>query len=375
MITKPHYRIALVIWAGILMSPVSLASDTPGVTQADARSGVEESVFVPPDDGYDWLQLTSGEWLKGKLTGLFDDKVEFDSEILDDLVIDIEDVRGFYSSREFGVSLRGKEMISGKIRVEEQQVFLITEKEELIVSGGELIAITESVQRERDRWSGNLILGINLRQGNTELTEYNMTAGVERRTPQSRAFIDYLGNFNETEDERIANNHRVNLVFDRFSGSRLFWRPVIGQYLKDPFQNIKHQVTLETGIGYELVNTRKTDWGIYSGAGGNHVRRVSVEPEQEKNSTSPAWTIGTHFDTELTSWVDYLFTFHATFLDDESGEYQHHLVSTLSTDLVGDIDFDISFIWDRTQNPPPRADGTPVEKDDFRLMTGIGFDF
>ena len=357
------------------MSPVSLANDTPGVTQADARSGGEESVFVPPDDGYDWLQLTSGEWLKGKLTGLFDDKVEFDSEILDDLVIDIEDVRGFYSSREFGVSLRGKEMITGRVRVDEQQVILITEKEELIVSGEDLIAITESVQRERDRWSGNLILGVNLRQGNTELTEYNMTAGLERRTPQSRAFIDYMGNFNESEDERIANNHRVNLAFDRFSGSRLFWRPVIGKYLKDPFQNIQHQVTIETGIGYELINTRKTDWHIYSGAGVNHVQRVSVEPEIEKNSTSPAWTIGTHLETELTTWVDYLFSFHATFLDEESGDYQHHLVSTLSTDLVGDIDFDISFIWDRTQNPPPQADGIPVEKDDFRLMTGIGFDF
>ena len=80
-------------------------------------------------------------------------------------------------------------------------------------------------------------------------------------------------------------------------------------------------------------------------------------------------------ETELTTWIDYLFSFHATFLDEESGDYQHHLVSTLSTDLVGDIDFDISLIWDRTQNPPPQADGIPVEKDDFSLMTGIGFDF
>ena len=43
--------------------------------------------FVPPDDGYDWIQLTSGEWLKGELVGLFDEEVDFDSEILDDLTL------------------------------------------------------------------------------------------------------------------------------------------------------------------------------------------------------------------------------------------------------------------------------------------------
>ena len=35
-----------------------------------------------PDDKFDWVQLTSGEWLKGELKFLYDYQVEFDSEKL-----------------------------------------------------------------------------------------------------------------------------------------------------------------------------------------------------------------------------------------------------------------------------------------------------
>jgi hypothetical protein len=64
-----------------------------------------------------------------------------------------------------------------------------------------------------------------------------------------------------------------------------------------------------------------------------------------------------------------------TFLDEASGERQHHLLTTLSTDLIGDIDFDVSFIWDRTEKPQPAADGTIPKPDDFRMNVAIGFDF
>jgi hypothetical protein len=35
----------------------------------------------------------------------------------------------------------------------------------------------------------------------------------------------------------------------------------------------------------------------------------------------------------------------------------------------------VSLVWDRTEKPPPNADGETPEKDDFRLLIGIGFEF
>lgn len=361
--SKEKLLICLVtVWLGVFML-------------APASAKVDISEFVPPEDDYDWIQLTSNEWLKGELIGFLDDEIKFDSDVLGELEIDWDDIKNIYSSRRYGISIRGHEELLGEISLDRQQLVILTAGREIRVPREELLAVTASAAREIDRWSGDLNLGVNVRQGNTEFVEYNTIAGAQRRTPRSRTLLDYVGNFNETTGEEVANNHRVNGTFDRFSGSRLFWRPLIGQYFRDRFQNIEHQGTLETGLGYDLIDTSKTDLLVYGGAGANFVRRRSVEFGQPKESTSPALSLGTAFETELTSWMDYILSFQMTFLDEESGTYQHHLLTTLSTDLIGGIDLDISFIWDRTENPPPGEEGITPERDDFRLAVGVGFDF
>lgn len=341
-----------------------------------AHSAAQDEVgFVPPNDGYDWLKLVSGEWLRGELIGGFHDTVEFDSDILEELVIDAEDIDEFYSARLFGVSIRDRGIVVGRVHVQGETIAVTTGEQTVEFPREDIVTITASAKRERDRWTGDISLGFNARQGNTEFVEYNMQASVERRTAQSRTFIDYLGNFNETEGVQVANNHRVNVTADRFSGSRLFWRPVVAQYFRDPFQNIEHQGTFVTGLGYDAIDTPRTEWDFYVAAGVNYVRRVSVEADQPNSSTSPSLTIGTAFDTELTTWMDYEFSFNATFLDEASGTYQHHLVTTLSSDLAGNFDIDITFVWDRTEDPPRLEDGTVPEQDDFRLIVALAYDF
>ena len=331
--------------------------------------------FRPPADGHDWIQLTSGEWLKGELIGLFNEELEFDSEVLEDLTIDWEDVAQIVSAREYGINLDGKDPITGTLRFDADRIIVSTATAEQEIDREELIGISLFAEREIDRWEANVSLGLNARQGNTDFIEQNAVASLERRTPISRATIDYIGSFNETEGERVADNHRVTGVLDRFNRSRLFWRPINIQYYRDEFQNIKHQGTLATGLGYQLRDTKKTDWLVYASAGVNYLERMSVEAGQPESARSPSLTLGTDFETDLTSWIGYLFSYRVTFLDEDSGERQHHLITTVSTDLIRDIDFDVSLIWDRTETPQPAFDGTIPERDDFRLAVGIGFEF
>jgi hypothetical protein len=346
-----------------------------GWSLAVAQPNDSGTEFEPPPDDYDWVQLTSGEWLKGEFISLIDDEIEFESDILDTVVLDLDDVRRLRTRRTYGISLQGTDPFTGAVLIEEQRVIILAAGDRREYSRDRLIAITRTADRERERWTGDIGLGINIRRGNADVIEYNMLAGVERRTPRSRTTFDYLGNFNETDGEEIANNHRLNGNIDLFTDSRFFWRPFIGQYYRDKFQNIRHQGTFETGAGYELADTPRTDWEISGGLGLNYVRFDSVEPGEDSTNSSPALSFATDFETEVTAWLDYLLQFHMTFLNKESGTYQHHLLTTLSTDLIGDLDIDISFVWDRTQNPQKRADGTTPEKDDYRFIFGLSYDF
>jgi hypothetical protein len=59
----------------------------------------------------------------------------------------------------------------------------------------------------------------------------------------------------------------------------------------------------------------------------------------------------------------------------EAGKYSHHFITGLSFEAVGPLDFNVSFVWDRVQQPRPNSSGVTPKKDDYRLILGLGFDF
>ncbi len=147
------------------------------------------------------------------------------------------------------------------------------------------------------------------------------------------------------------------------------------QYFQDWFQNIRHQATADTGIGYQLIDSSRIEWDIQGGGGANYLRKASVADAESDDEVPPVGTLGSDLTVELTSWLDYELLVNMTFLSEESGLYQHHIVSTLSTDLIADIDMDVSFIWERTEKPQQITDDTTPEQGDLCLLISVGFEF
>ena len=88
---------------------------------------------------------------------------------------------------------------------------------------------------------------------------------LKRRTPKNRIIIDYLGNFTETDDTTIADNQRASASWNWFMSDRFYLTPLVGEYYRDPFQNIDSRWTLGVGLGYQLVDTSKVEWKIDAG--------------------------------------------------------------------------------------------------------------
>ena len=53
----------------------------------------------------------------------------------------------------------------------------------------------------------------------------------------------------------------------------------------------------------------------------------------------------------------------------------HHLESRLSVDIWGALDFDVTFNWDRIENPVADENGVRPQSDDLRISVGFGIDF
>ena len=150
---------------------------------------------------------------------------------------------------------------------------------------------------------------------------------------------------------------------------------LFGEYFRDRFQNIADRITVGSGFGYHIIKTPKTEWDFTAGLAYQYLEYDSVAPGEKTDNSTPALVVGTEYELELNKAIDFDLNYNFQIVDEASGTYTHHLITTLSTELTSALDFDVSLIWDRIQDPTPNADGTVPDKDDYGLLIGIGFDF
>ena len=329
----------------------------------------------PTVTDFDWVQLVSGEWLKGKIEGLFKDSLEFDSDKLDLLSIDWEDVKYIESHIPGSINIEDHGTVYGYFVVNGNKVIVTHGDDVMEFERSQLVSFISGGEQELDFWSAKVTFSLAVRSGNTDQVDYNTKANVERQTSLSRFIADYIGTITNTQDVETTNNHRVTLSSDRFKSRNFFLRPVFAEYFTDRFSNIDSRVTVGSGFGYTIIDTKRTNWNVAGGPAYQETRFISVLPGENDKETTIALVISTDYDIELTKDLDFIFNYSTTWGNEASGGYTHHLVTTFESEIIGSFDLDVSLIWDRISNPTVAEDGTVPLKDDYRLTVGIGYDF
>ncbi|MEZ5277942.1 MAG: DUF481 domain-containing protein [Opitutaceae bacterium] len=340
-----------------------IAGDNPSVN----------SEWTPPSDGYDWIQLSSDEWLKGEIIGLYNKTLEFDSKKLKVLSLDWKDIKQIRTKRYHQVNVDKEEPAIGTLSLTGSKL-TVRGREEVVVDRDLVVSIAAGEPKEINYWKAKVSLGLNIREGNASQVDYNTKWSIQRRTAKTRLALDYLGTINRSDTIDTANNHRVTSYFDYFYSRRFFVRPVNLEYFRDTFQNINSRYTLGAQLGYNLIDNKKTEWNITGGPGYQIINYLSVEPGAESTRKTFTGTVSSKYDTELTSWVDLISELQLTIGDKDSGGLNTHFITTFETELTSKLDLDISFIWDRVQNPVAGDNGVVPQQDDFRMTIGLGLD-
>ena len=346
--------------------------------------------FSPPiDTEFDWIQLTSGEWLKGDLKVLYDFEVEFDSDEMNLQTFDFDDVKQLRTRAMKTVFVEGEggprdtSVLRGLLVIKGDQVTLLRGEHEVSIPRDRVISIAGGKEHEFDYWSGMLSVGMNARAGNAETFDVTVQANLQRRTVKTRLNIDYLSNYStanysSTNQVDTADNQRLNAYCDWFWSSRFYWKIAEAEFYRDPFSNIDGQYSLSTGFGYDFIRTPRTEWTLSSGLGYQEMRFVSVQSPEDSSSASPFFITGTRLDWEMTSDIDFIFDYSMRVLNDANGRYTHHLLTTLSFNLIGNLDLDLTAIWDRIETPTPIDDGgvvTTPKQDDYQMIVSLSYDF
>jgi len=351
------------------------AAEPPEQTPAEP----EGPYFVPPTprpEAFDWIRLNSGEWLKGDAERLRDGTLEFDSDELDMLKLDWDDVAELRTAREHTYAFEGRRVVSGTAIIVDDVVTIRVGDEVETFARHELVGMVAGRPRELNYWRGDLGFGLTARSGNSNQSDVSANFSLTREDAWTRSRLSYLGSLSEVEGAQTANNHRASLKLDVFLSRRWYVTPISVEAFRDVFQNIDLRLTPAAGGGYHLFDRGSLAWDLELAAGYQYTEFSSTPAFADSRfDTTAALIFRTDTEMDLTEKLELGVEYKLQLGVPDTKKTNHHLLTKLSFDLWWNLDIDLTFIIDRNESPVPDADGTVPERNDFRLTAGLGWDF
>lgn len=355
----------------------STAMAAPAVDPPEAL--IETDAFEPrwPDTAStDWIQLTSGEWLRGTVDRIRDGSLEFDSEELDNLTLDFSDVYAVVPGRTQTLLFDGRKTVTGQVAIRGEVLRVRTQSGILTFERDKIVGMVPGRPREANYWSGKVSAGLSVQSGNTNQKDFTALTSLMRETALTRATAQYNGAISSANGASTANNHRVNVKGDLFLTRRFYVTLLSFEYYTDFFQNIDLRLVPAAGIGYALVDTGRFDIDVELAVGATYTRDVTPPPlTTVRDRTIGSIIFRTTFDSDITERIEWNGEFKVQLGVPETAQTFYHALTTASIDIWGNLDFDTTFVWDRNQAPAQRSDGTQPVQNDFRLTFGLGWDF
>jgi hypothetical protein len=330
---------------------------------------------------FDWVKLSSDEWLKGDIVSMYDEKLEFDSDELGMQTIDLEDVAELRSKQWQSIRMFDGTIAEGYLVLKDGQLSLVKDGVATKYKLTNLLSIASSGKNERDLWDGYINLGVNLREGNTVQLDYTFSAGVQRRSASSRFKADYTADYSRYEDQEsekttvTADSERLTSSYDWFFNPKVYFRAADFEYIADDFLNVDYRIHYGIALGYHIIDSSRTTWDINAGPSYQKSKFLDVQDSESDTEDSYGLTLGTDLTFELTSTIDYDAKYSVQMVDEAAGGNIHHFQTGLDIELTNDFDLDLTLYIDRTNNPKPDSEGNIPKKDDYRLVVSFGYDF
>jgi hypothetical protein len=99
MLKKREGRITMTRTSSLANQALRIAIVAAWIAAAMPARAAEWEPQPPMPDQFDWVQLKSGEWLKGEIKVMYEGSLEFESEELDTVNLDFGDIKQLRSAR------------------------------------------------------------------------------------------------------------------------------------------------------------------------------------------------------------------------------------------------------------------------------------
>ena len=205
--------------------------------EEEIEEGLPAEFTIEFGDTYDWLRLTSGEWLKGTLKRMREDEMEFDSDKLNLVKFDWEKVDQLHCPQINTYVFEDKVDVVGRAVVTKDKVLVETVDGVKSYPRTDLLSIVDGEPRELNWWSSKLGIGFSANAGNTNQGSLTMSFELARADYRTRSRLRYDGTIYANREENV-NRHIGTAEVVLYLSHRWYFTPAGAQLLNDRFQNI-----------------------------------------------------------------------------------------------------------------------------------------
>jgi putative salt-induced outer membrane protein YdiY len=340
----------------------------------EIEQGLPEQFTIEFGDRYDWMRLTSGEWLKGRLKRMRDDEVEFDSDKLDVVKFDWDKVDRLHCPEVNTYVFTDKLDVVGRAVITKKQVLVETAGGVVSYRRDELLSVVDGEPRERNWWSGKLGAGFSGNAGNTNQGSFTGYFELTRADYRTRSRLRYDGTVGYANREQNVSRHIGTAEVRLYISRRWYFVPAQAQLLNDKFQNIQFRATPGALAGAHVFDTNKWEWDLDAGLGYQYLEYLSAAAGVKNPQNDGFVSAGTWANLEFYKDVELELEWRTNFVYTTIGNTNHTGKATFSVDITDIFDFEASFLFLRTENPPPRADGTVPEKNDYQFVVSVALE-
>ena len=339
--------------------------------EEEIEEGLPAEFTIEFGDVFDWIRLNSGEWLKGSVKRMREDELEFDSDKMDVVKFDWGDVIELHSPRVNTYVFEDKVDAIGRAVITKDTVLIETVEGVQTYPRKDLLSIIEGKGRERDWWSMKLVASFSANAGNTDQGTLNAEFRVRRADYRTRSEARYEGTIGYANKEQNVNRHIGTIDVRLFLSHRWYFTPAYAELLNDRFANIRLRAPVGAGAGIHIFDTKRVEWDFDAGLGYQYLRALSTVAGVPNPQNDGFVAAGTWAEFEFYKDVKLELEWRTNLAYTTIGNTNHIGRARFSVEITDIFDFETSFKFLRTENPPPRSDGTVPESNDYQLMVGV----
>ena len=185
----------------------------------------------------------------------------------------------------------------------------------------------------------------------------------------------YESAYSEVESDEITNNQRLVSYFAYFVTTRTSLAAPIVELYRDRVRNVDLRTTIAAGAGYDLIDRPRIEWNVLGGPAYQRTEFTAVEQDEPSSVEDAALLFRTTFELDITSDIDWDTSYQLVAVVTDWDRTSQHLSSVFSFEVWGPLDLDVSFVYDRIEEPAADPDGDNPESEDLQLTVGVSLEF